>query len=113
MRAIFIILILAVVALIAAVATGLIDFSQTRDAQIPSVSADRNGVTATGGQAPVFDVETGSVGIGSRSTDVAVPVVRVEPGSRRVNVPVIEVRPPDGAGQPAAGPATATTDATN
>ena len=114
MRAIFIILILAVVALIAAVQTGLIDVSQTRGARAPTVSADQNGITATGGQTPAFDVETGSVAVGSRNATVAVPTVRIEPGSRSVNLPVIEVRRPGASGQPAAAaPAAPTTNATN
>ena len=108
MRAIFLILIVAVVALIIAVQTGLIDISQTRGASAPVLSANENGVTATGGQTPEFDVQTGSVGVGSREANVAVPTVKIEPGNRNVNVPVLEVRPP--ATNPPAAP---TTNSTN
>ena len=108
MRAIFLILIVAVVALIIAVQTGLIDVSQTRSAEAPAVSANANGVTATGGQTPEFDVQTGSVGVGSREANVAVPTLKIEQGNRSVNVPVLEVRPPAG-NQPAAP----TTNSTN
>jgi len=107
MRAIFLILIVAVVALIIAVQTGLVDISQTRGASAPTVSANQNGVTASGGQTPEFDVQTGSVGVGSREANVAVPTLKVQPGNRNVNVPVLEVRPPVGQ-QPVA-----TTNATN
>ncbi len=78
MRAVLLILILAVVAVIAAVATGFLDISQTRSAQAPDVDASGNGVTASGGQAPAFDVETGSVTVGAKQQNVTVPVPRVE-----------------------------------
>jgi hypothetical protein len=94
MRTIFLILIVAVVALIIAIQTGFLDISQTRSARAPSVSANENGVTTTGGQTPEFDVQTGSVGVGSREANVSVPV--------------IEVRPP--AANPPAAPATNTTN---
>lgn len=79
MRAILFILILAVVALLIAVATGFVDISQTRPAAVPDVDATRSGVTATGGQTPAFDIETGSVAVGTRQTNVAVPTLRVNP----------------------------------
>ena len=77
MRTVFLILIVAVLALIAAVATGFLDISQTRDAQVPQISASENGVTATGGQAPAFDVQTGTVSVGSQPANVTVPVPQV------------------------------------
>ncbi len=79
MRAILFLLILAVVAIIAAVATGLVDINQTRSAKVPEVSAAGNGGTATGGQTPAFDVETGSVTVGSENKTVKVPTLKVEP----------------------------------
>ena len=36
-----------------------------------------NGVTATGGQTPAFDVETGTVSVGANQTNVTVPVPTV------------------------------------
>jgi hypothetical protein len=101
MRTIFLILIVAVVALIVAIQTGLINISQTRDARAPTVSANANGVTTTAGQTPAFDVQTGSVGVGSREAKVALPTLKVEQKSQNVSVPVVEVRRP-GAKQPAA-----------
>ena len=89
MRAVLLILILAVVALIAAVATGFLDITQTRSAEVPDVSATSSGVTARGGQTPQFDVETGSVSVDTRGTNVTVPV------------PTLQVQPPGG-DQPAA-----------
>jgi hypothetical protein len=107
MRAIFLILIVAVVALIIAIQTGLVNISQTRAARAPTVSANANGVTATAGQTPEFDVQTGSVGVGSREANVALPTIKVGQKAKGVSVPVIEVRPPAGS-QPAA-----TTNATH
>ena len=79
MRAILLVLILAVVAMIGLVASGLIDIRQVRGARAPDVDANRNGVTASGGQAPAFDIETGSVSVGTRQTNVTVPELRVNP----------------------------------
>ena len=78
MRALLMILILAVVALLVAFASGFLNVNQTREAKAPQVSATRNGVTARGGQAPAFDVETGSVKVGTKQTTVRVPAVVVE-----------------------------------
>ena len=78
MRALLLILILAVVALLVAFASGFLNVNQTRDAKAPQVSATRNGVTARGGQTPAFDVETGSVKVGTKQTTVRVPAVVVE-----------------------------------
>ena len=81
MRAILLVLILAVVALIVLFATGLLDVNQTRPAEAPVVSVNDKGVSATGGQTPAFDVETGTVSVGANQTNVTVPVpsVRVNP----------------------------------
>ena len=81
MRAILLVLILAVVAIIALVATGLVDVRQIRGARAPDLSATRNGVTAKGGQAPAFDIETGSVSLGTRDAKVKVPALRVNPAA--------------------------------
>jgi hypothetical protein len=37
----------------------------------------RNGITASGGQAPAFDVETGTVSVGAKGTNVTVPAPTV------------------------------------
>ena len=90
MRAAILILIVAVVALIVAIQAGLLDITQTRGAQAPEISADGNGVTATGGQTPAFDVETGKVAICSKDQNVT------------VKVPTVEVRRPAEANEAAA-----------
>lgn len=84
MRVILFVLILAVVAVIAAVATGYLNISQTRPAKVPQVSAE-NGVTATGGQTPAFDVETGSVKVEVQEKNVKVPTLKVEPPTSEAN----------------------------
>ncbi len=79
MRAVLLILILAVVAVIVALGTGLVDINQTRGAKAPNIDAGENGIAASGGQRPAFDVETGSVAVGSRQATVPVPTVEVTP----------------------------------
>ncbi len=94
MRAVILVLILVVVALIAAILTGFLDIRQTRGAQVPDLSSNGSAVTETGGQTPAFDVETGKVAVGSRPENVT------------VQMPTVEVQPPQ------ANQAT-TTNATN
>jgi hypothetical protein len=79
MRAVLLILILAVVAVIVALGTGLVDINQTRGAQVPNVDAGENGLAASGGQTPAFDVETGSVQVGTKQATVPMPTVEVTP----------------------------------
>lgn len=95
MRTILLILIIAVVALIGAFATGYIDVNQTRGAKAPSVAAENGTVRTTGGQPPAFEVQTGSVQVGTREASVAVPKVEVKREDKRVKVPVVEVKPPE------------------
>ena len=89
MRAVISLLVIAVVAIIAAIATGFVDINQIRGAQAPQISTTQNGVVAKGGQTPAFDVETGSVKVGTQDTQLKVPSLQVqrppEPGN--VNQP--------------------------
>ena len=78
MRALLLILIVAVLAILAALWTGFLDIDQIRGAKAPAISATRNGVVAKGGQAPAFDVETGSVEIGTKNTTVNVPNLSIK-----------------------------------
>jgi hypothetical protein len=83
MRAILFVIIIAIVAVIGAIASGFLNISQTRNAEAPQVSATHNGVVAKGGQTPGFAVETGSVKIGSKDTTVRVPALEVQrPGNQ-------------------------------
>ena len=79
MRAVLLVLIIAVIAVIIAIGTGFIDINQIRGAKAPQVAATANGVTAKGGQAPAFDVETGSVKVGTKESKVKVPTLQVVP----------------------------------
>lgn len=79
MRAIIFVVIVAALAIIAAVASGFLHVNQTRSAKAPQVSTTGNGVTAKGGQAPSFEVETGSVQVGTRNATVKVPDIKVVP----------------------------------
>jgi hypothetical protein len=80
MRIILFILILLVVAMLIAVASGLVSITQTRPGQAPEVQIGSDGVDATGGQAPAFDVETGTISV--ETTNREVPTVRVQPAER-------------------------------
>ena len=79
MRAVIFIIIVVVIALLVALASGWLHISQVRPAAAPKVSATHNGITAKGGQAPAFEVQTGSVQVGTRKTTVKVPDIRVNP----------------------------------
>ncbi len=100
MRKFILILILAIVALIGAIQLGLLSFKQDRPAKVPGVEVTSNGITATGGQAPSFEVETGTVAVGTRNATVAVPVPTIQVNSPNDN----QAAPPPAAPQPAPAP---------
>lgn len=84
LRTLIFVLILAILVLIAGIATGFLNVNQWRDAKAPQISATHNGITAKGGQAPAFDVETGSVKVGTAQKTVRVPTLEVEkPGQNQ------------------------------
>ena len=78
MRAVLFVVILAILVILAGIATGFLDINQIRGAQAPQVSATGNGVTAKGGQTPAFEVETGSVKVGTQQKTVNVPKLEVQ-----------------------------------
>ena len=88
MRAIFLVLMLVIVGLLVLFSTGMLNLNQTEPAVAPSVAVTSNGVTASGGQAPSFDVETGSVTVGTKPANVTVAVPSVE-----VNKPGNQTQP--------------------
>ena len=77
MRTVLLIVIIAIVAVIAAVATGFLNINQKRAVQAPQVVATGNGVAAQGGQPPAFEVETGSIRVGSKDANVKLPTLEV------------------------------------
>ena len=85
MRKIFLLLIVAVLAVIVAIKLNLLSFMQTVPAQAPGVQVTSNGITATGGQAPKFEVQTGTVAVGTRSANVSVPVPTISVNNPGVN----------------------------
>ena len=101
MRAVLLVLILAVVAVLVALWSGFLNVSQTREARAPSVAATGKGVEASGGQTPAFDVETGSVSVGTGQANVTVPVPKVQ-----VNPPAGTQPQPQQQQQPTPGNAT-------
>ncbi len=82
MRTIFLILIVGVLVLIGLIATGLVDINQTQPAKVPDISTTSNGITASGGQAPKFEVDTGTVTVGTK------------PANLQVTVPEVQINPP-------------------
>ena len=78
MRAVIFLLIIVILVVIAALATGFLNINQIRGAEAPQIGATHNGVTAQGGHAPAFDVQTGSVKVGTSQTTVKVPTVVVQ-----------------------------------
>lgn len=74
----------------AIVAVGLavtfIDVDQTQEARLPDVD-----VNVEGGQAPEFDVETGSIDIETQEEQVMVPKVVLD--EETVSVPSLEITP--------------------
>lgn len=80
-----IVAVIAILAIIAAFAFGLIDISQTKTGKLPEVSVQ-------GGQAPSFDVSTAKVDVGSKSKEVDVPKVEVGTTKTTVDVPTVDVQ---------------------
>ena len=78
MRAVLFVLIIAILVIIAGIATGFLNINQIRGAKAPDIAATSNGVTAKGGQAPAFDVETGSVKVGTKQKTVNVPTLEIQ-----------------------------------
>lgn len=87
MRAVLVILVLAVVVVIAGFLLGFIDISQTRMAKLPSIEVK-------GGQAPAFNVSTAKVEVGTKAKTVEMPNVDVGTKPTTVEVPTVAVSKP-------------------
>lgn len=83
MRAVLGLILVIVLGVIAAMAFGLIDISQTRDAKLPEVKAE-------GGQLPGFDVNTADVDVGTRNATIEVPKVETE--KKTIELPTVDVK---------------------
>src|SRR3546814_19042657 len=77
MRALLVLLGLAVVAVALLMAFGMIDIDQTKSAQLPKV-------TIEGGQAPRFQADVGRVDVGTENRTVAVPTIDVRKADNTV-----------------------------
>lgn len=84
-----VILALVVAALVVAGLVYFVDIDQTREAQLPDVD-----VNVSGGQAPAFDAETGSVDVTTEEKTITVPDVDVKTEEKTVEVPTLDVKPP-------------------
>lgn len=83
MRAVLLFIIIAVLIIIAAVATGFVSISKLRGGEAPQVSASGSGVSAKGGEAPAFDVETGSVKVGTKQTSMNMPTLEIQKAGQK------------------------------
>lgn len=80
---------ITIAALVAVVAAGtmyFVEVDQTQEAELPNVD-----VTIEGGQAPDYDITTGSVDVESKEKEVLVPKIILE--EETVTVPDVEVKP--------------------
>ena len=80
-RFILTLLAIVIVALIAAIALGYVDFNQTREAKLPRIE---------GGQLPTFDADVAKVEVGTTNKTVEVP--KVVTTNETVTVPTVEVK---------------------
>ena len=83
MRAVLFIIIVGVLVIIAGVASGFVSVSKIRGGEVPQVTASRNGIVAKGGQAPSFDVETGSVKVGTAQTTMNMPTLQIQKANQK------------------------------
>jgi hypothetical protein len=83
----WLIAIIVIVALvIGAFALGLVNIDQVRGAKVPNIA-----VEASGGQVPVFDIDTAKIDVGSKKQSVEVPTVDVGSTKTEIDVPTISV----------------------
>ena len=76
MRALVLVLIVLVIAGLVAVTSGYVNITNLRG-EPPKLTATRSSVTIKGGQPPAFDVEAGSVKVGSKDTKVSIPTLEI------------------------------------
>lgn len=95
------ILAIAAIVIVAIAAWYMVDVDQTQEARLPDVDVD-----VSGGQAPKFDAEVGSVAVGETEANVTVPKVEVTSEEKTFALPTLDVKSPEeerneAAGQPA------------
>jgi hypothetical protein len=104
MRAVFLVLIVAILGLIVAVMSGLVHLPQTREAVAPGIESSNGKIVVREGQTPAFKVETGTVGVTTNKSGITIPKIEIQPSNTRIGVPTIEVRRPGTAQAPAPAP---------
>lgn len=79
-------LIVVVALVVGAFALGLINIDQVRQGKAPDIK-----LQTSGGQAPVFDIQTAKIDIGRKEETVKVPTIDVGSTDTRVTMPTISV----------------------
>ena len=78
MRGLLALVAIVVLLLIVGVATGFLNFNQTKEARLPEVQVQ-------GGQAPAFDANVGAVDVGTKNETIKVPTVDVKTANETSN----------------------------
>jgi hypothetical protein len=81
LRALLILILLAILAAIILVTTGYLDLNQTREARAPEIKA---------GQTPAFNVDVHPIEVNTVTRNVQVPVVEMQ--TKQIQVPTISVQ---------------------
>lgn len=75
MRALLVLVAIAIIALIAAVSLGFVSLDQTQTAQLPSI-------TVEGGKAPEFKADVAEIKMGTENKTVEIPTLELDkPGN--------------------------------
>ncbi len=82
MRGLLALIVIVVLALVVASATGLINLTSSGKLEAPKIQA-------TGGSVPNVDVNTGKITVGSKNESVTVPTVKTE--EKTIKIPTIGV----------------------
>ena len=83
-------IIVLVALVVAAFAFGFVNIDQVREGKAPTVKLE-----TSGGQAPVFDVETAKINVGSKQETVETPTLDIGSKKSTVDVPTISIERTD------------------
>ena len=84
MRVILFILIIAVAGLLIAIGTGFMSIRPTSTAEQAKIGTSKD-QSINVSQTPTFDIETGSVAVGTKRKTMTVPVLKVVPPGQQAN----------------------------
>lgn len=85
MRVILFILIIAVAGLLIAIGTGFMSIRPTSSSEQAKTGTSSKDLPINVSQTPTFDIETGSVAVGTRRKTMTVPVLKVVPPGQQAN----------------------------